>query len=232
MADTAIPDEKPEKVPFGGDRARKDRAFRKGLLYSEAPEKEPTAAPEETSVPSSGKEINNDLFQVGVYDENGEFVVDGDINGHHVHGEFDTAEDAYGFYDFLYRRFVDGLYDAPALPNVIDEPPPAATAERHVEDLQVPYSETYVDGASVTLEQDIHQIKEDVAAIKAEMKHFATRADLEMLKGDLETLKAGMKHFATREDAERMGRLMIMWSVSAVVGSVGLVTALLFRVLK
>ncbi|MBI5428305.1 MAG: hypothetical protein HZA02_08530 [Nitrospinae bacterium] len=66
---------------------------------------------------------------------------------------------------------------------------------------------------TVTLEQDIHRIKEDIASIKAEMKHFATKADLEAVKGDL------------RAEIERMGRTLIMWNVSSIIALTGIVVA-------
>ena len=49
--------------------------------------------------------------------------------------------------------------------------------------------------------------------IKAEMKHFATKADLEAVKGDLRT------------EIEHMGRTLIMWNISSMIALAGIVVA-------
>ena len=71
------------------------------------------------------------------------------------------------------------------------------------------------------IEQDITRIKEDIAGIKAEMKHFATKADLEAVKGDL---KAEIE--AVKGSIEHMGRTLIMWHVSSMIALAGIIVAI------
>lgn len=70
-----------------------------------------------------------------------------------------------------------------------------------------------------SLKVDMSRVKEDIAGIKAEMKHFATKSDLESVRGDLRT------------EIERMGRTLIMWIVSAMIAQAGIITAI-FKLIR
>ncbi len=60
------------------------------------------------------------------------------------------------------------------------------------------------------LEQDVNQIKVDIAAIKTELKHMATKADVSQLE-------AKMEHAM---------RTLIMWMVGSIIAVSGIVFTL------
>ena len=72
---------------------------------------------------------------------------------------------------------------------------------------------------------DIATLEHDIAGIKAEMKHFATKADLEAVKGDLRSDLEAVKG-DLRAEIERMGRTLIMWNVSSMIALAGIVVAI------